>query len=317
MNATLQPILSVIDEGLRLYRRHFVRFALLTVSWAVPLALALGLTVAAGRVLGSAVVVLLVLGWALLALPLAALLIGALSRAALAAHEGRELSLRAALAIPPLRLVSMSFYTIIFYFLSNMISSTLLLCVFCPLYTVGVGLVGAVAGGLGNGGAAGGALVAALGALAALLFALFYGLSLVVSGATYAALAYALQPFALEGRPFGEAIQRSFDLLGYRFGRNLLAFMLSSAVFGATAIAATVAVGVLLPLPLLFALGPESLVAQGVSASAWLLGLMLVVPPLPIWMALWYRRNVAARDGADLGERIALVASADTIKETQ
>ncbi|MBC8077859.1 MAG: hypothetical protein H7Y32_17415, partial [Chloroflexales bacterium] len=208
-----------------------------------------------------------------------------------------------------------SLYTVIFTIISNIVSSTLLLCIFCPLYTVGVALVGALAGGLGAGDA-GPALIAALGALAALLFAAFYGLSLVVGGATYAALAYALQPFALEQRPFGEAIQRSFDMLGYRFGRNLLAFLLSSAVFGATAIAATVAVGVLLPLPLLLALGSDSLVAQGVSASAWTLGLMLVVPPLPIWMALWYRRNAALRDGVDLGEKIALAASADAIKET-
>ena len=308
MNPTLQPILNTIDEGLRLYRRHFVRFTLLTASWLVPLALLLGLTVAAGRFLNGALVVLLTLVWLLLALPLATLLIGALSRLALDADVGRPLRLRSALSIPPLRLVSMSFYALVFYLLSNMVSSTLLLCVFCPLYSVGAGMVGAVAGGFGGsgGGAAGTVLFAVFGALLALLLALFYGLSLVVSGATFAALAYAIQPFAVEGRPFGEAIQRSFDLLGYRFGRNLLAFLLASAVFGATAIAVTIAVGVLLPLPLAYALGADSLVAQGVSAGAWLLGLMLVVPPLPIWMALWFRRNAALRDGTDLDARIAL-----------
>jgi hypothetical protein len=304
MNPTLQPVLNIIDEGLRLYRRHFLRFTLLTASWIVPTALGVGLTVAAGAYLNSGVVLLLLALWLVLALPLGALLIGALSRAALAASEGRPVELRAALSIPPLRLVSMSFYTIIFYFLSNMVSSTLLLCVFCPLYMVGAGLVGALAGGLSGGGAVGTALATVLGALLALLFALFYGLSLVVSGATYAALAYALQPFALEALPFGDALQRSFDMIGYRFGRNLLAFVLGSAVFGATAIAVTVAVGVLLPLPLLLALGAESPLAQGVSVAAWALGLVVVVPPLPIWMALWYRRNAALRDGADLGVRI-------------
>src|SRR3712207_3080886 len=133
MNPTLQPVLNIIDEGLRLYRRHFVRFTLLTASWAVPTAVGVGLTVAAAAYMNSAVVALLVLAWVVLALPLSALLIGALSRAALAASEGRPVELRAALSIPPLRLVSMSFYTVIFYFLSNIVSSTLLMCVFCPL----------------------------------------------------------------------------------------------------------------------------------------------------------------------------------------
>jgi hypothetical protein len=88
---------------------------------------------------------------------------------------------------------------------------------------------------------------------------------------------------------------------------------LTSAIFGALAVAVTIAVGVLLPLPLFIALGEASLVAQGVSASAWLLGLIVVLPPMPIWMVLLYQRNVVARYGPDLAERIGAVAQQPAI----
>jgi len=45
---------------------------------------------------------------------------------------------------------------------------------------------------------------------------------------------------------------------------------------------------------------PPEGVQVKVLAAVGLLGLMLVMPPLPIWMALLYRRNRAAYDGADL-----------------
>ncbi|HEU5011944.1 MAG TPA: hypothetical protein VFT66_05315, partial [Roseiflexaceae bacterium] len=59
-----------------------------------------------------------------------------------------------------------------------------------------------------------------------------------------------------------------------------------------------------LPLPLSFVLGGESPITAALSAAAWLLGLCVVLPPLPIWMALLYRRNLAARSGADLEAKI-------------
>ncbi|NJL33991.1 MAG: hypothetical protein HC893_09165 [Chloroflexaceae bacterium] len=63
----------------------------------------------------------------------------------------------------------------------------------------------------------------------------------------------------------------------------------------------------MLPFPLLLALGEESLAAQGISVFAWIVGLIVVIPPLPIWMALLYQRNVAAWEGHDLAKRIAEV----------
>jgi hypothetical protein len=125
-------------------------------------------------------------------------------------------------------------------------------------------------------------------------------------------LIYGLQPFILDNLSFGASVQRSIDLTFYRTGRNLLAFVLASAIFGGIAVAATTAVGVLLPLPLFWALGDESLVAQGISASAWLLGLIVVLPPMPIWMTLLYQQNQATREGHDLAQQIAALDPAPT-----
>jgi hypothetical protein len=103
-------------------------------------------------------------------------------------------------------------------------------------------------------------------------------------------------------------VGRSFDLLFFRFGQNLLAFLCASLVFGAAALAITLAIGVLLPLPALFLLGAESLVARAITAAAWVAGLAAALPLLPIWMALLYRRQAAAREGADLAARLATLA---------
>ena len=63
-------------------------------------------------------------------------------------------------------------------------------------------------------------------------------------------------------------------------------------------------IGVLTTLPLMSALGTESRLAQAGSLAALLLGMAVVLPPLPIWMALLYRRNLAIRSGAKLDAAI-------------
>lgn len=313
MRASLQPMLDLLDEGLRLYRRGFVGFVLLAALWLVPVAIGIGLSIAAIQFWGENALLLLLLGWMLLLVPLMVYLIGGLSRATLAVQQEQPIRVGQALAIPPLRAAGMGCYSIVLYIVTNILFSIVSMACFCPLYFVifmgfsGVGAFSSEAGDFG-------AVVAVIvGVILGLILILFYGASLVFSGATYSVLVYGLQPFALERSPPGETIQRSVDLLTYRFGTNLIAFLLTSAIFGALAVAVTIAVGVLLPLPLFIALGEASLVAQGVSASAWLLGLIVVLPPMPIWMVLLYQRNVVARYGPDLAERIGAVAQQPAI----
>jgi hypothetical protein len=59
-------------------------------------------------------------------------------------------------------------------------------------------------------------------------------------------------------------------------------------------------------------LGEEDPATRAATIGAWLIGLMLVLPPLPIWMALLYQRNSAAHDGADLGQKVDAWLRLDT-----
>lgn len=307
MRTALQPALDLLDEGLRLYRRGFLGFVLISAIWLVPVAIAIGLSVAAVQFGSEEATLLLVIGWMLLAVPLLVYLVAGLSRATLDVQQGQPIRVGRALAIHPLRLAGMGCYSIVLYIVANIISSIVSMACLCPVYfVVGAGFsgVGAFLDSTGEFGTALGILVSAF---LVLLMIIVYAASLVLNGAIYSVMVYGLQPFVQERLRFGDAIQRSVDLLTYRFSVNFLAFMLSSAIFGALAVAVTIAVGVLLPLPLFMALGEESLVARGVSASAWLLGLLLVMPPMPIWMVLLYQRNIVSRYGLDLARRIAAV----------
>lgn len=298
--ATIQPILAILDEGLRLYRRGFLPFVLLTALWIVPLAIGLGLSVATNAVWWFLLALLLTL-------PLALYLVGGLSRLTLAVQQGHSTSLHAALAIPPQRLLGMGCYASVFYIAVNIFTSVIFSIFFCCGLAVLMALFGGAAAALDTTSPLGTAMSVVLGAILLILFALFYIVSLVISGATYSSLVYSLQPFVQHNMPFGDAMQRSIDLVFYRFGFNLAAFTLASIVFGATSLAVTTTIGALLPLPLIFLLGEESTLVQGISAFAWIIGLIVVLPPMPIWMALLYQRNQAAWAGTDLLARMSTI----------
>jgi hypothetical protein len=292
----LQPILTLLDEGIAIYRRNFTGFVLISALWFVPVAIAAGVLIAAASWLDTRLAILLGLGGLLLLFPLAIYLVGGLSRAAAAAIDGHPLRFRQALAIRPLRAAGMGCFTLVYMVIAQIVSYVISMACICPLYLVGllfVGGISSVTGGTEE-------LTIFLGAIFLLVLVLGYAFLLVVGGAVYSSLIYALQPWAQEARPFGETLQRSLDMVGYRFWRNLLVWCMTALLVAAVGLTVTVTIGVLLPLPLAFALGRESLIVQAITASAWLIGFVVVLPPLPIWMALFYRRNRAAREGADL-----------------
>jgi hypothetical protein len=314
MRSALQPTLDLLDEGLRLYRREFPRFALIVALGAVPAILLALLLFRRPELIASGGGFLALLLVALLSLPMGIYLMGAISRAATAARRGETISLRDALAIGPLRLIGMGCYGGVFLFIANMAVSILSMVCFCPLSMVMGAALGGLAGATRGSGSASTALIGLLGVIMVLGFVLLYGFSLVLSGATYGSLIFSLQPFVQGNLRLGEALQRSIDMTFYRFGANLLAYMCASLIFGTLAIGSTLAIGVLVPLPLLFLLGSESPVAQALSAVALLAGLTLALPPLPIWMALLYVRRSAECDGEDLAARIAAFAGSDSIR---
>ncbi len=292
MANTIIPLLAQFDEGITMYRRHFVPFLLISLSWFVPVAIALGLSYVYVTQREGIGILLGIFGMLVLAIPLFIYLVGGLSRAAIAADDGRPVRLRDAFAIGPRRAISMMVFTVVYYVMAQIATSMISIICICPLYLVSI----FVATGLSSFSESVGYAAIALFGMA---FAVIYIVLLAIGGATYSSLIYALQPWAQEKRSFGDSIQLSFDMIGYHFGRNLLAWVLSALLVTATGLSVTLAIGVVLPLPLSFVLGGESPVTVAVSATAWLLGLCVALPPLPIWMALLYRRNLAARAGAD------------------
>jgi hypothetical protein len=274
---------------------------LVTAACLVPMAIGMGFLFAIATWRDDPIIILIALGIGLLLIfPLTIYLIGGLSRAATAAIEGRPVRFREALAIAPLRAVGMGCFTMVYSFIAQIVANVLSVVCLCPLIFVGSALFGSVGALFDN--------TSSLGAAAVVIVLLgivgAYALLLVAGGAAYSSLIYALQPWVQEVRPFGEALQRSLELVTYRFWRNLLAWGLTALLLAAMGLTITTTIGSLLPLPLAFALGGESLVAQAIGVSAWVLGFVVVLPPLPIWMALLYRRNSAARDGADLNAAV-------------
>lgn len=305
MRTTLQPILDLLDEGLRLYRREFARFALITAIGAIPMGLLGALVMMIPWMLGSFMGVLLFYGLLFLTFPFAVYLMSAMSRATLEVRQGKPIILREVLRIGPFRLIGMGCYGGFYLAALNTIISIFSVFCMCPTYAF-LGLAAAGVGGMfGGSGAIGSALSSLIFTFLSFLFILLYGLSLVLSGATFGSLLFSLQPFMHGNVRMIEALRQSIDITFYRFGSNLLIYLCASLIFGTLALCVTLAVGVLIPMPLLFLFGAESVFAQTLSAVVVIFALTLALPPLPIWMALLFQRRVAEREGLDLAERIA------------
>lgn len=307
MIETLQPILALLDEGLSLYRRNFAGFVLIAASWFVPVAICAGLIAVAASWLEGAWPALLTLAALLLLFPLLIYLVGGLSRAAVAAAEGRAVRFREAMAIHPLRAAGMGCFTIVYTVVAQFVTSALSILCICPLYLLGLLFFGLTITATNGVGAAAGGIILAV----TFLFGVFG--SLMISGTSGSVLFYGLQPWVQETRPFGESMGRSLELIAYRIGRNLVVWCLAALLIAAAGTSVTATIGTLLPLPLLYALGQDSSLARAISVSAWLIGFIVILPPLPIWMALLYRHNRAAQEGADLRAKVQSWTEAQVI----
>jgi hypothetical protein len=304
MRERLQPVLAVLDEGLNLYRRHFVPFLLLSAGWVVPFAMLYGVLFGISLNMSSssedALAMLLLLGGMFLLLPWLLYLLGGMSRAAAAAIDGRPVRIRESLSIAPKRALGMGCFTLVYMMVAQFVASLFSLFILCPLYFVLIFGVVAFASVTSSPTITG---IMSLG-LVIVLFGGVYLFILVISGASYSSVLYAMQPWVQETLGFGDTIQRTVDLLIYRFAGNLLAWCFSALALTAVGVTVTFTVGIVLPLPILYFLGADTPLAQALSIASLVLGLVVTIPPLPIWMALLYRRNAAARAGADLDARV-------------
>ncbi|NTV63801.1 MAG: hypothetical protein HGA65_09730 [Oscillochloris sp.] len=308
MRNTMPQILEVLDDGLSLYRREFARMAMIAALITLPaivLAIALFRSPAMIDSLGG---IALFYGSMFLSMPLSLYVMGALSRATMANLEGRTIQLREVLAIGPLRIVGMGCYGLVFLTLINIVISLISMICLCPFFFVLGFMTAGSVGSFQGGSMINAALAGLMGSVVVVSIIIAYTLILMVSGASYSCLIFSLQPFVQGTGRLGEAIQRSIDMSGYRLLANLRFYLSASLVFGTLALSVTLAIGTLVPFPLLFLIGYESPLAQGLSAAAIIAGMTLVLPPLPIWMTMLYQRRMNERDGGDLAERIAAFA---------
>jgi hypothetical protein len=288
--------LRLLDDGLRLYRRNFSSFVLVGSVVLIPMAVA-------GLLIGTFVRTQLGETWAtigsglggLVQYPIVLYACMGLSRTTESALQGRPLKLRDALRLRPLRGLGMGCYGLVLAVVLVTFTMILGVAIVCPiLYMMifGIGILGRV-GGSGS--------LGAIGSVFGVFFSLIVVVTLLITCAMLASLAYAVQAFALEDRRVGSAISRSLDLLLFRIGRNLLVFIGAGAIIGTLLIAYT---GTLLAggasLFQLLDLQLSPIATQALSSAVITASWVLLLPPLPIWMALLHRALAEERDGADL-----------------
>ncbi len=288
--------LRLIDQGLLLYRRHFLSFLLPPLILLLPLGM---LTILAVSIEGWLLLLLALLLW----VPLPFMFLHALSRVTLDLVQHQPITVWRSVWVNPLRILSMLVYSVFFQIVAQIVSNTVLLLCICPAFSTFAALLGI---GAGTGNDLISTIATVAGGVVSIVGLLFiYAVSIVISGMTISSTVYALQPFVQRTFDLGTAISDSIELIRYRIGYNLLVWAIAAVLFGALMLIVTLAIGVLIPLPLTFALGEESPLTQAISAGAVLCGLLVALPPLPIWMALLYHQHQQARTATDLEQRIA------------
>ncbi|WP_031458526.1 hypothetical protein [Chloroflexus sp. MS-G] len=138
------------------------------------------------------------------------------------------------------------------------------------------------------------------------LFLVTYLLYFVFVGAGLLAALYGAQPLLDRTLSLRKAFRVSWSLLFTRFGYNLLVFICAALIFSAIALIVTVAIGVLLPVPFGLLLGTEHPLTRGLSAIAWVIGLAVAMPLVPIWSTLHYQQALIRYTGRDLAHRVAV-----------
>lgn len=297
----LPTVLEVLDDGLRLYRRHLASFTLIATAVLVVLALfSLSFMAFVRTEIGTtpgwtflAVCVLLLVSY-----PLVLYVFAALSRAAAAALDGQTISPRSALRFNPLRAGGIVAFNMLFSLITAITGSMLVLLFSCPLSYLSL-LLGALFGVLLDGSSAGVGMIGFLGVIGQV--SSLWTISVV--GGWLASSVFALQAFVLEQRPWTQSANRTFDMLTTRFGQSLLMFLGAGAIFGTLTLSY---LGSLLVVWSLIQdqLNLSPLAGDVVTIVLTVSAMVILLPPLSIWMAIFYRRQARERDGEEIVRRV-------------
>jgi hypothetical protein len=210
--------------------------------------------------------------------------------------DGQPLPLTTALRIGPRRGCGMVVFNIMFCIGAGVCMAIFSSVISCPI-TYGSLLLTVFAASLGD---TGGLLSIGL----TLPFSLLW--SMTMFSGWLASSVYALQAFVLEQRTWTESAARVLDSVTTRFGRSLLMFIGAGAIFGTLTVSY---LGSLLALlgfvqsNLDLTISP--LATQVIILVVTVASLVVLLPPLAIWMTMFYRRSVLERDGAEITSRIS------------
>jgi hypothetical protein len=295
-------VLRVLDDGIRLYRRHLASFLMVATAVLVALALiAMSFMAFVRTEIGDTG------GWTFLAFlvlllfsyPVVIYAFAALSRTTLAAINREPIALLPMLRIAPGRGCGMMLFNLLWTICTSIAASILAVMISCPISYVSL-----IVAGLTTAVSDGGAMGAAFG-LIGVTTQISWLWSLTMMGAWLASTVYAVQAFVQEGSRWSGAAGRSVDMLFTRFGRSLLMFLGAGAIFGTLLL---VYLGSLIAL-LVFVferLGTNwaPIVGDVIAIVVVVASLVVLLPPLAIWMALFYHRVAGERDGTDIEQRI-------------
>lgn len=295
-------VLHVLDEGLRIYRRNLSGFLLVASTVLVALAvLAMSFMAFVRSEIGTtsgwtAIAVLLVL---LMGYPLVLYAFGALSRAASAAIDDQPIALGAVLRLSPIRGCGMILFNMLFSVMASIIATILAAVISCPISYVSL-VTGLAISGISSGIGEFGLVIT----VTVTFISWFWSLSIFSGWMT--SLVFAVQAFVLERQPWSRAVSRTLDLLAHRFGQSLLMFL------GAGAIFSTLILSYLGSLLALLGILQDRLglrlppIATDAIIIVLVIGsLVLLLPPLAIWMTMFFRQLALGRDGNDLSQHIA------------
>ncbi len=297
----LPLVLEVLDDGLRLYRRHLASFTSVATAVLIVVALLATSFMAFVRAeLGE--------GWSMLAFaivllsgyPLVLYTFAALSRATASALDGQPITVPGSLRLNPMRGCGMVLFNVLFATITSICSSIFSIVIICPMMYISL---------LSSG------LFASFGddntTIAGVAFGLIFSQigtlwSIIMAGAWVASVVYALQAFVLEQRSWTGTAGRAFDLVFTHFGRSLLMFSGAGAIFGTLIVSYLGSLLVLIgTLESRFGLTLPPLAGDIVTIVLTVGSLVVLLPPLAIWMAIYHRRMARERDGHEIVQRVA------------
>ncbi|ABY36591.1 MAG TPA: hypothetical protein DEF43_06930 [Chloroflexus aurantiacus] len=302
LRSTLDEVMILLDAGVALYRRHLARFLVLAGLFSLPAMVAtFNLLLAIDDIAEAGIEEISLLGLSLFLTSL--LMIPPLTRATRIALEDE---------VPSLRSVLWRWPRLDRWLLATAYGGCLIPVWLMLFSTVSGILFGMCCGVIGL--AAYVVVFASVMANTALGFLLLpvlivatliaYLLYIVFMGAGLMAALYNVQPLIDDTIPLAEAFRLSWSLLFARIGYNLLVFVCAALIFSVASLIVTIAMAVLLPAPFGLILGANHPLTRGLSAVAWVIGLAVAMPLLPIWSTLHYRWRLNRYKGRDLARQI-------------